>query len=134
MEKWQWWQAMTETTLKKEEELLCLLDMQRMILEICIDLYISRDNHSKKRCEMVEHHVQWIYKKQRSLSQNLAESDSDSDFDSEDDNDEFHDSNKVTNMSKEEEEDQTRDSEATVKERRLGLNINMRGTRDLYLC
>ena len=98
---------------------------------------VYRFIHTKIGQIILSRDVRWLnimwnayMKKQRRLCQNLEESYSDSDFDSEDGNNEFHDDNKLTNTIREEEEDQKQDSKPTAQERRLGLDIYMRGTRE----
>ena len=77
--------------------------------------------------------IMWkVYmQKQRRLNQNLEEIESDSD--SEDDYDKFQDNNKTNDVIIDEEEDQAQDSKPTAQERRLGINISMRGTRESNL-
>ena len=76
--------------------------------------------------------IMWkVYKqKQRRLNQHLEESESDSD--SENDSDEFQDSNKTDGI-RDEEEDQAQESKPTAQERRLGIDISMRGPRESNL-
>ena len=69
--------------------------------------------------------------KQRRLNQNLEENESDSD--SEDDYDEFHENNNTNDIIRDEEEDQAQDSKPTAQERRLGIDISMRVTRESNL-
>ena len=69
--------------------------------------------------------------KQKRLDQNLEESKSDSD--SEDYSDEFQNHNKTEDVTRDGEEDQIQDSKTTAQERRLGIDISMRGTRESNL-
>ena len=88
---------------------------------------------------ILSRYVRWLnimwnayIKKHRRLSQNLEGSDSDTDSDYEDEQNDFHE-NMGTDVIREEEVDQIEDSKPTVQERRLGINIHMRGTREPIL-
>ena len=69
--------------------------------------------------------------KQRRLNQHLEESESDSD--SENDHDELQDNSKTDDVIRDEEEDQAQESKTTAEERRLGIDISMKGTTESNL-
>ena len=97
---------------------------------------VYRFIHIKTGQIILSRDVRWLnimwkvyMQKQRRLNQNLEESESD--YDSEDDYDKFHDNNKITDVTREEEEeDQALGLKPTAQERGLSIDISMRGARE----